>query len=60
MNNKLVKVLASASMVAVMAVAMGSQVLAVEWHPSRTQSEVGVPQGTTTTSTGVTAPVAST
>lgn len=59
MNNKLVKVLASASMVAVMAVAMGSQVLAVEWHPSRTQSEVGVPQGTTTTSTGVTVSVSS-
>lgn len=59
MNKKLVKVLASASMAAVMAVAMGSQVLAVEWHPSRTQSEVGVAQATTTTSTGVTVNVSS-
>lgn len=59
MNKKLVKALASASMAAVMAVAMGSQVLAVEWHPSRTQSEVSVPQSTTTTSTGVTVTVSS-
>ena len=52
MNNKLVRTMASASVAAAIAVAMGSQVLAVEWYPSRTQSEVGVPHTTVTTSAG--------
>ena len=57
MNKKLVKTCASASMVAVMVAAMGSQVFAVEWNPSRTQSEVSAAQTTTTTSTGTTVAV---
>lgn len=52
MNNKLVKGLASASLIAAMAAAMGSQVLAVEWYPSRTQNEVGAAQSTVTTPAG--------
>ena len=58
MNNKLVRNLASASVAAAIAVAMGSQVLAVEWRPSRTQSEVGLPQTTVTTSAGTAVTVA--
>lgn len=60
MNNKLVRNLASASVAAAIAVAMGSQVLAVEWYPSRTQSEVGVTQPTVSTSTGTSITVSST
>ena len=52
MNNKLVRTLASASVAAAIAAAMGSQVLAVEWYPSRTQSEVGLPQTSVSTSAG--------
>ena len=37
-----------------MAAVMGGQALAIEWHPSRTQSEVGVSESTTTTTTGTT------
>lgn len=39
-------------LVCVMAAAAGGQTLAVEWHPSRTQSEVGIAEGTTTASDG--------
>ena len=46
--------LTSVSLVAVMAAAMGSQALAIDWHPSRTQSEVEVSESTTTTTTGST------
>lgn len=46
--------LTSGLLAAALAVGMGSQVLAVEWHPSRTQSEVGVSESTTTTTTGTT------
>ena len=59
MNNKLVRSLASASVAAAIAVAMGSQVLAVEWYPSRTQSEVGVTQPSVSTSTGTSITVSS-
>ncbi len=59
MNNKLVRNLASASVAAAIAVAMGSQVLAVEWYPSRTQSEVGVTQSSVSTSTGTSITVSS-
>lgn len=59
MNNKLVRNLASASVAAAIAVAMGSQVLAVEWYPSRTQSEVGVTQPSVSTSTGASITVSS-
>lgn len=59
MNNKLVRNLASASVAAAIAVAMGSQVLAVEWYPSRTQSEVGVTRPTVSTSTGTSITVSS-
>lgn len=59
MNNKLVRNLASASVAAAIAVAMGSQVLAVEWYPSRTQSEVGVTQPSVSTSTGMSITVSS-
>lgn len=59
MNNKLVRNLASASVAAAIAVAMGSQVLAVEWYPSRTQSEVGVTQPSVSTSTGTSITVSS-
>ena len=41
--------LTSVSLVAVMAAAMGGQALAIDWHPSRTQSEVEVSESTTTT-----------
>lgn len=37
-----------------MAAIMGGQALAVEWHPSRTQEEVGVVESTTTTTGGTT------
>ncbi len=56
MSNKLMKRLASLSMAA----AMGSQALAVEWHPSRTQSEVGVVSTVATTAGGATVAVTST
>ena len=46
--------LTSVSLVAVMAAAMGGQALAIDWHPSRTQSEVEVSESTTTTTTGST------
>lgn len=59
MNNKLVRNLASASVAAAIAVAMGSQVLAVEWYPSRTQSEVRVTQPSVSTSTGTSITVSS-
>ncbi|OUN37397.1 hypothetical protein B5G28_10665 [Faecalibacterium sp. An77] len=59
MNNKLVRNLASASVAAAIAVAMSSQVLAVEWYPSRTQSEVGVTQPSVSTSTGTSITVSS-
>lgn len=59
MNNKLVRNLASASVAAAIAVAMGSQVLAVEWYPSRTQNEVGVTQPSVSTSTGTSITVSS-
>ena len=59
MNNKLVRNLASASVAAAIAVAMGSQVLAVEWYPSRTQSEVGVTQPSVSTRTGTSITVSS-
>lgn len=59
MNNKLVRNLASASVAAAIAVAMGSQVLAVEWYPSRTQSEVGVTRPSVSTSTGTSITVSS-
>ncbi len=59
MNNKLVRNLASASVAAAIAVAMGSQVLAMEWYPSRTQSEVGVTQPSVSTSTGASITVSS-
>ena len=59
MNNKLCRNLASASVAAAIAVARGSQVLAVEWYPSRTQSEVGVTQPSVSTSTGTSITVSS-
>lgn len=40
------------ALVCAMAAAAGGQTLAVEWHPSRTQSEVGIAEGTTTASDG--------
>lgn len=40
------------ALVCVMAAAAGGQTLAVGWHPSRTQSEVGIAEGTTTASDG--------
>ena len=54
MKKKLVVRLTSVSLVAAMAAAMGMQAMAIEWHPSRTQSEVGVVESTTTTTTGST------
>lgn len=54
MKKKLAATLTSVTLVAVMAAVMGGQAMAIEWHPSRTQSEVGVVEDTTTTSTGST------
>ena len=42
MKKKVAVSLTSLSLAAAMAAGMGGQALAVEWHPSRTQSEVGV------------------
>lgn len=54
MKKKLAVTLTSVTLVAAMAAVMGGQAMAIEWHPSRTQSEVGVAEDTTTTSTGST------
>ena len=54
MKKKLAVTLTSVTLVAAMAAVMGGQALAIEWHPSRTQSEVGVSESTTTTTTGTT------
>lgn len=54
MKKKLAVTLTSVTLVAAMAAVMGGQAMAIEWHPSRTQSEVGVVEDTTTTSTGST------
>ena len=54
MKKKLAVTLTSVTLVAAMAAVMGGQAMAIEWHPSRTQSEVGVAEETTTTSTGST------
>ena len=42
MKKKVAVSLTSLSLAAAIAAGMGGQALAVEWHPSRTQSEVGV------------------
>ena len=57
MNKNMVVRFASASVVAAMAVAMSAQAFAIDWNPSRTQSEVSVPESTTTTPTGTTVEV---
>lgn len=57
MNKNMVVRFASASVVAAMAVAMSAQAFAIDWNPSRTQSEVSVPESTTTTTTGTTVEV---
>ena len=49
MKKKLAVACTSVVLVAAMAAVMGGQALAIEWHPSRTQSEVGVSESTTTT-----------
>lgn len=54
MKKKLAVTLTSVTLVAAMAAVMGGQAMAIEWHPSRTQSEVGIAEGTTTTATGST------
>lgn len=54
MKKKLAVTLTSVTLVAAMAAVMGGQAMAIEWHPSRTQSEVGIVEGTTTTATGST------
>ena len=54
MKKKMAVTLTSVALVAAMAAVMGGQALAIEWHPSRTQSEVGVSESTTTTTTGTT------
>lgn len=54
MKKKLAVTLTSVTLVAAMAAVMGGQAMAIEWHPSRTQSEVGVSESTTTTTTGTT------
>ena len=54
MKKKLAVTLTSVTLVAAMTAVMGGQAMAIEWHPSRTQSEVGVVEDTTTTSTGST------
>lgn len=54
MKKKLAVTLTSVTLVAAMAAVMGGQAMAIEWHPSRTQSEVGVVEDTTTTTTGTT------
>lgn len=54
MKNKAAIRLASMTLAVAMAAVMGSQALAVEWHPSRTQEEVGVVEDTTTTTGGAT------
>lgn len=54
MKKKLAVTLTSVTLVAAMAAVMGGQAMAIEWHPSRTQNEVGVVEDTTTTSTGST------
>ena len=46
MKKKVALSLTSVSLAAAMAAGMGGQALAVEWHPSRTQSEVGIVEGT--------------
>ncbi len=60
MKKKLAVSLTSVSLVAAMAAVMGMQALAIEWYPSRTQSEVGVVESTTTTTTGSTITVTET
>ena len=57
MKKNMVVRFASASVVAAMAVAMSAQAFAIDWNPSRTQSEVSVPESTTTTTTGTTVEV---
>lgn len=52
MKKKLAVACTSVALVAAMAAVMGGQALAIEWHPSRTQSEVGVAESTTTASDG--------
>ena len=59
MKKKWTVSLAALVLAAAAAMMAGGQALAVEWYPSRTQSEVSVPQSTTTTSTGVTVAVSS-
>lgn len=54
MKKKLAVTLTSVTLIAAMAAVMGGQAMAIEWHPSRTQSEVGIVEGTTTTTTGST------
>lgn len=54
MKKKLAVACTSVVLVAAMAAVMGGQALAIEWHPSRTQSEVGVAESTTTTADGST------
>lgn len=54
MKNKTLVRLASMTLAVTMAAIMGGQALAVEWHPSRTQEEVGVVESTTTTTGGTT------
>lgn len=54
MKKKLAVTLTSVTLVAAMTAVMGGQAMAIEWHPSRTQSEVGVAEDTATTSTGST------
>lgn len=54
MKNKTLVRLASMTLAVTMAAIMGGQALAVEWHPSRTQEEVGVVEDTTTTTGGAT------
>lgn len=54
MKKKLAVTLTSVTLIAAMAAVMGGQAMAIEWHPSRTQSEVGVVEDTTTTTTGST------
>ena len=54
MKKKLAVTLTSVALITAMAAVAGGQALAIEWHPSRTQSEVGVSESTTTTTTGTT------
>lgn len=52
--------LTSVSLAGVLAAAMAGQALAIDWHSSRTQSEVEVTESTTTTATGSTITVTTT